>query len=288
MKIMILGADGFLGSRLCQSLRENEIIKCGRGKKNDIILDITKKNNFSDILSKIKPNVIINLIAITDVDACEKNKKEANDVNNIMVKNFVRIIKKSKLMNKVFFLHISTDQVYSGNGPHKENYTKPENIYSKSKLKGEKHIKKINGCVIRTNFIGKSLIKKKSLSDWVYQSLKNNKKINAFKNVKFSPLNIETLCAYINLIIKKKISGVYNLGSKNGFSKAEFVLKFAKKLNLNTNLIKFIDYKKKMLLAKRPLDMRMNVKRFENKFNVVIKDLNYEINLLSKEYKKIT
>jgi len=285
---MILGADGFLGSRLCQSLRENEIIKCGRGKKNDIILDITKKNNFSDILSKIKPNVIINLIAITDVDACEKNKKEANDVNNIMVKNFVRIIKKSKLMNKVFFLHISTDQVYSGNGPHKENYTKPENIYSKSKLKGEKHIKKINGCVIRTNFIGKSLIKKKSLSDWVYQSLKNNKKINAFKNVKFSPLNIETLCAYINLIIKKKISGVYNLGSKNGFSKAEFVLKFAKKLNLNTNLIKFIDYKKKMLLAKRPLDMRMNVKRFENKFNVVIKDLNYEINLLSKEYKKIT
>ena len=285
---MILGADGFLGSRLCQSLRENEIIKCGRGKKNDIILDITKKNNFSDILSKIKPNVIINLIAITDVDACEKNKKEANDVNNIMVKNFVRIIKKSKLMNKVFFLHISTDQVYSGNGPHKENYTKPENIYSKSKLKGEKNIKKINGCVIRTNFIGKSLIKKKSLSDWVYQSLKNNKKINAFKNVKFSPLNIETLCAYINLIIKKKISGVYNLGSKNGFSKAEFVLKFAKKLNLNTNLIKFIDYKKKMLLAKRPLDMRMNVKRFENKFNVVIKDLNYEINLLSKEYKKIT
>ena len=285
---MILGADGFLGSRLCQSLRENEIIKCGRGKKNDIILDITKKNNFSDILSKIKPNVIINLIAITDVDACEKNKKEANDVNNIMVKNFVRIIKKSKLMNKVFFLHISTDQVYSGNGPHKENYTKPENIYSKSKLKGEKHIKKINGCVIRTNFIGKSLIKKKSLSDWVYQSLKNNKKINAFKNVKFSPLNIETLCAYINLIIKKKISGVYNLGSKNGFSKAEFVLKFAKKLNLNTNLIKFIDYKKKMLLAKRPLDMRMNVKRFDNKFNVVIKDLNYEINLLSKEYKKIT
>ena len=285
---MILGADGFLGYRLCQSLRKNEIVKCGRGKRNDIILDQTKKNNFSDILSKIKPDVIINLIAITDVDLCEKNKKKANNVNNIMVKNFVRTIRESKLMNKVFFLHISTDQVYSGNGPHKENYTKTENVYSRSKLKGEKYIKKINGCVIRTNFIGKSLIKKKSLSDWVYQSLKNNKKINAFKNVKFSPLNIETLCVYINLIIKKKISGVYNLGSKNGFSKAEFVLKFAKKLNLNTNLIKFIDYKKKMLLAKRPLDMRMNVKRFENKFNVVIKDLNYEIDLLSKEYKKIT
>jgi len=287
MKVMMLGAGGFLGSRLCQSLRNNEVIKCGRDKKNDIILNKNKKNNFSDILLKVKPDVIINLIAITDVDSCERKKEEADNVNNIMVKKFVQAIKESKLTNKIFFLHISTDHVYSGNGPHKENCTKPENIYAKTKLKGEKYIKRINGCVIRTNFIGKSLTKKKSLSDWIYQSLKKNKKINVFKNVKFSPLNIKTLCFYINLIIKNKISGIYNLGSKNGFSKAEFALKFAKKLNLNTNLIKFIDYKKNVLLAKRPLDMRMNVKRFENKFTVVLKDLNYEINLLSKEYKKI-
>jgi len=31
----------------------------------------------------------------------------------------------------------------------------------------------------------------------------------------------------------------------------------------------------------------MSVKKFENSFNVVLKDFNYEINLLSKEYKKI-
>ena len=42
---MMLGAGGFLGSRLCQSLRNNEVIKCGRDKKNDIILNKNKKNN---------------------------------------------------------------------------------------------------------------------------------------------------------------------------------------------------------------------------------------------------
>ena len=100
---MILGAGGFLGSRLCKSLRNNEIIKCGRDKKNDIILDKTKKNNFTDILLKVKPDVIINLIAIADVDSCERKKEEANKVNNIMVKKFVRTIKESKLTNKIFF-----------------------------------------------------------------------------------------------------------------------------------------------------------------------------------------
>ena len=74
----MLGAGGFLGSRLSQSLRNNEIIKCGRDKKNDIILDKTKKNNFSDILLKVKPDVIINLIAIADVDSCERKKEEAS------------------------------------------------------------------------------------------------------------------------------------------------------------------------------------------------------------------
>ena len=287
MNVMMLGASGFLGSRLYQSLKKKKkITTCGRSKKNDIILKKINKNNFSKILLKNKPDVIINLIATTDVDICERKKNEANEVNNIMVKNLIEGIKKAALINKIFFLHISTDQVYSGNGPHKENKINPKNVYAKTKLKGEKYIKKINGCVIRTNFIGKSLTKKKSLSDWIFLSLKKNKKINVFKNVKFSPLNIKTLCGYINLIINKKITGVYNLGSKNGFSKAQFAFKFAKKLNLNTKLLKFVDYKKKTLLAKRSLDMRMNVKSFENKINVVLKDLNYEINLLSKEYKK--
>ena len=63
-------------------------------------------------------------------------------------------------------------------------------------------------------------------------------------------------------------------------------------VDINTLIEKFpnffaIDYKKKCYQQKDPLDMRMSVKKFENSFNVVLKDFNYEINLLSKEYKKI-
>ena len=286
MNVMMFGASGFLGSRLYRSLKKDKkIITCGRSKKNDIILKKINKDNFSKILLKNKPDIIINLIAITDVDFCEKKEIEANKINNLVVKELIQGVEKAGLVDNIFFLHISTDQVYSGKGPHKESKTNPKNIYAKTKLEGEKYVKRINGCVIRTNFLGKSLTKSKSLSDWIYLSLKKNKKINVFKNVKFSPLNIETLCKYIDLIIKRKITGIYNLGSKNGFSKAKFALKFARKLKLNSKLLKFVDYKKKMLLAKRPLDMRMNVKSFENKFNVVLKSFDYEINLITKEYK---
>ena len=67
----------------------------------------------------------------------------------------------TNLSDKIFLLHLSTDQVYSGKGPHRENFTYPINNYGKTKLKGERFVKKINGCILRTNFVGKSLNYKK-------------------------------------------------------------------------------------------------------------------------------
>ena len=103
-----------------------------------------------------------------------------------IVKNIVFAIKKIRSSNKIFFIHLSTDQVYSGKGPHNENMTNPINIYGKTKLEGEKVIDIANSCIIRTNFIGKSLTKdKKSLTDWIHSSLINKQKIDK-KNVPLS------------------------------------------------------------------------------------------------------
>ena len=288
MNVMILGASGFLGSHLCNFLKiKNTILRCGRSKNSNIVLKKIEQKKFSKILKKYTPDVIINLIALTNVDLCEKKKKKAEKINSGVVKIISQSVKKTKLTKKIFLLHISTDQVYSGEGLHKENSVKPLNTYAKTKLSGEKYIKKVNGCVIRTNFFGKPLNKKKQgISDWVFRSLKKRKKIPVFKNIKFSPLSISSLCKYIEIIINKKIPGIYNLGSKNGLSKAEFAIKFAKKLELNTKLLKIIDYKKEQLIAKRPLDMRMNINLFEKKFKIKLKSLNSEINLISKQYKE--
>jgi len=289
MNVMILGASGFLGSHLCNFLKiKNTILRCGRNKNNDIVLKKIDQKKFSKILKKYTPDVIINLIALTNVDLCEKKRKKAEKINSGIVKTISQSVNQSKLTKKIFLLQISTDQVYSGEGPHKENSVKPINAYAATKLSGEKYIKKIKGCVIRTNFFGKPLNNgKQGISDWIFHSLKKGKNISVFKNVKFSPLSIISLCKYIEIIINKKIPGIYNLGSKNGLSKAKFAINFAKKLKLNTKLLKIVDYKKEQLIAKRPLDMRMNINLFEKRFKIKLKSLNSEINLISKQYKAI-
>ncbi len=281
-----MGANSFLGVHLSNHLnKKNMVLKCGRTINQDIVLKKFDKEKLSKIFQKYLPDVIINLIALTEVDLCEKKYSEAEKVNSGIIENIVNSLIETNLSDKIFLLHLSTDQVYSSKGPHKENFTNPINNYAKTKLKGERFVKKINGCILRTNFVGKSLnYKKKSFTDWIFDSLNKKKKIQVFNNVMFSTLDVKSLCKYISLVIRKKNTGIYNLGSRGGLSKAQFALDFAKKLKLNTKLIKIVKYKRKFLTAKRPLDMRMNIDLFEKKFNTSLKNTNHELNLVIKQY----
>ena len=114
---------------------KNTILRCGRSKNSNIVLKKNEQKKFSKILKKYTPDVIINLIALTNVDLCEKKKKKAEKINSGVVKIISQSVKKTKLTKKIFLLHISTDQVYSGEGLHKENSVKPLNTYAKNKTK---------------------------------------------------------------------------------------------------------------------------------------------------------
>ena len=79
-----------------------------------VILKIAclSKNN-----QKFRASVFINMAAITDVDFCEDNKELAYKVNTEFPLLVSKILKSTK--NKYYIIQISTDQVYSGIGPHK-------------------------------------------------------------------------------------------------------------------------------------------------------------------------
>ena len=275
-KILIFGAYGFLGSYLCDFLKDTyKIYKVGRNPHSQIQLKRFNQRDIQKIIKLIKPNIIVNLIAETDVDLCEKKKKHCLKVNFEIVKNIVNSV--INLKYNIFFLQISTDQVYSGQGPHTEKKIKPLNYYSISKKYSEKWCSKIDSCILRTNFFGFSKDKKKvTFTDWIYKSLKKKKKINAYKNIFFSPLYVKTLCKYLNIIIRRKITGVYTLGSKDYVSKADYIYFIARKCKFDIKLINTINYKQKSL-TKRPFDMRMNSIKISKKLKLELPKVKSEM-----------
>ena len=96
---------------------------------------------------------------------------------------------------------------------------------------------------------------------------------------------MSTLTEMIALVISKELIGTYNLGSKQGLSKANFAFEFAEALGLDTAYmtrakIADIDFVK----TYRPKDMRLDVSKFEQTLEVVLPTLQQEIIKVSKEY----
>ena len=276
MAILILGSEGILGSYLTKYLKNNnfEVISINRLNYSAIIEDL--KKNYSENIK-----TIINCVALTDVDECEKNVKRAFQSNAFFIKRFFEEIdiKSSHLIN------LSSDQVYSGDGPHKEANPLPINVYGITKILGEEYAKNFPSTILRINYIAKSpKIEKKSFTDWLYYSLKGHKKIILFDDILFNPLYIDDLCILIKEIILKPVYGTYNLGSKDYLSKAEFGIKFAEELDLPTKFVQIGKSLDVMLHAQRPLDMRMDVELFENTFGIKLPYIIDAIKKLSKDY----
>jgi dTDP-4-dehydrorhamnose reductase len=237
------------------------------------------------MLEQTKPEVIINLVGLTDVDRCEQYPDEAKRLNVKTVENLVNAIKKCS--SSPFLIHVSTDQVYDGEGILSEKNVNLSNIYSSTKFDGELIAQEVNSTVLRTNFFGKSKTKnRKSLTDWLFCKLKLQEKIEVFEDVWFSPLSMNCLCRMIEIIIEKKIKGLFNLGSHKGMNKAEFAFHFAKFLNIPTHNMKLSKISNvKFLHAYRPKNMMMDLTKFEQTFNVKLPSLREEIEFVAKEFK---
>ena len=198
--------------------------------------------------------------------------------------NICKVIKENNL--NTHLIQISTDQFYDNFKTNNENNNNFKNFYTKTKLLAENECKKINSTILRTNFSGKSLNKKRnSFSDWIFKSLQNKKIINLANDIQFSPLSIKSLCDVLNIVLIKRVNGKYNIGSKKGFSKYKFAIKFAKILKLDQKLIKKVTYNDIKFFAKRNKDMRMKVNKFEKKFDHLLPNLNDEVKKIAYEYK---
>ena len=164
-KILILGSKGNLASKIINFYKNNKHINDSYNIIK-IFKKIKNKNNLKKIIDIKNLNFIINCIGYTDVEKSEKNIKKAYFANSIIPKWLSELLKKN---TKIFVIHFSTDHIYSPkrNIKNQENYFKPINIYSKSKLKGENYLKKINSIFLKINFIGKFKKKRKSLCYWM-------------------------------------------------------------------------------------------------------------------------
>lgn len=149
-KVVIFGAKGMLGSDLRKVF--NDLSPYIIDKEE---LDITNQEVVHYFINKLKPALVINAAAYTDVDGCEANRELAMKVNGEAPRYLAEASKKVEAV----FVHYSTDYVFDGardTGYSEEDRpSNPVNFYGESKLVGENAIKNAGGnyYIVRTSWL---------------------------------------------------------------------------------------------------------------------------------------
>jgi dTDP-4-dehydrorhamnose reductase len=287
--ILITGATGLLGATLVPYLEKygHSIATHARTGKADFLVDLADRDKSFEMLTRIQPGMIINLASLTSVELCQDEPNMAYLANTRAVENISHWIQNTA--PNCHLIQISTDHIYDGAILHTEDEITLTNIYAFSKYAGELAAARVPSSILRTNFIGRSNVShRESLSDWVYTSLTNGKHVQVLDDVFFSPLSMNTLVEMIQLVIEKRPVGIFNLGSHNGMSKADFDFAFAERLGLPTETMSRIKTQHATFLkAYRPKDMRMDCSKFENALGVKLPQLSDEIVRVAKEYDEV-
>jgi len=287
-KILVTGATGLLGSTLLTVLKKaGYIVKTHALTSHaDYQVDLTDVEATFKLMDEINPAIIINLTGQISVELCQDKPNTAYQANTKTVESLANWIESSA--GGCHLVQISTDHLYDGTGPHTEDQVNLTNTYAFSKYAGELAAVRVPSTILRTNFVGRSKVShRESLTDWVHTSLSNKAYVQVLNDVFFSPLSMMTLAKMICLVVEEKPIGIFNLGSHNGMSKADFDFHFAHCLNLQTDTMTRIDYKYATFLkAYRPKDMRLNCKKFEERFKIKLPDLLDEIKLAAEDYRE--
>lgn len=270
MKILLLGSTGVLGAVLCENLKlkNYDVYACGLKQKTKYNFNILQNNKLKKIIHKIQPKIIINCIVNRNIDNCNKNFFYGYDLNV----RACEIITKAIFQKNIHLIHLSTDQVYSNKIKKNkiENFEQPVNFYGLTKLIGEKIISSHRyHTILRTNFFNLNLRKEIGQAEWIYNKLNSDQKIFVPYNVIFNPIPTEELSKIIIDIIKKKIYGLYDIGSKKNISKFEFANYIVQKYKLKKNLVK--KYKNLQEFTNRPNNTCLNNRKIENKLKYKIK-----------------
>lgn len=135
-KIMVTGADGFLGSRLADDLHKLcTVYRIGHSR-----LDITNRQEVADVVKELRPDFVLHCAALSDVGFCEEHPSLCEQVN-VMGPLYLAEACKANAARLIF---MSSDQIYHNSGEtapnREEDAAAPTNVYGISKLRAEQEL----------------------------------------------------------------------------------------------------------------------------------------------------
>lgn len=150
IRVLVTGTSGQLGRDVVEAMRS----RCSTVGLTHRDLDITRRDQVREVFARVRPDVVVNCAAYTQVDRAEAERAQAFEVNALGVQQLALACQE----HGAVLVQISTDYVFDGykNAPYRVlDRPNPINVYGESKLLGELYTQWLLGryFIVRTSWL---------------------------------------------------------------------------------------------------------------------------------------
>ena len=225
-RILVLGAGGMLGHKLCRHLPGHEVFGTVRGPVEDYAplgevfkdvallggVDALEEGLLARTIDRVNPDVVINCIGIV-----KQLKEAANTFLSVAVNAYLPH-RLALLCARVGsrLIHISTDCVFDGatGGYRESDISNARDLYGKSKFLGETDATETAAITLRTSIIGRELKRPTNgLIDWFLAQ--GGKTVRGFDRAIYSGFSTTEMARIMAIVIERHsgLSGLYHVAS---------------------------------------------------------------------------
>ena len=273
MRVLITGASGLLGLNLAiEAARQHTVF--GQVNSNPlqthgeqtgdfktVQADLLAPDAVQRLLDQTQPDWVIHCAALANLEACEENPQQAQQLNTEIPKILAEYVARGGAR----LLHVSTDAVFDGRKATGASYGEqdlpnPTSIYARTKLEAEQAVAFANpqAIVARVNLFGWSLKGKRSLAEFFFNNLSAGKPVMGFTDVYFCPLLANHLAGLFLQMLEGGLHGLYHTVSSECWSKYEFGVQIARRFDLDAGLITPASWQAAGLKAARSPNLRLS------------------------------
>jgi dTDP-4-dehydrorhamnose reductase len=231
---VVTGAGGTVGQAVLPALAGAGLGGVGLARDE---LDVTDRAAVQRALHRVRPAAVVHLAALTDLDACERDRQAAFDANVAGTEHVARACREAGAR----LIYVSTGGVFGGRGTdgpfHELDLPEPANWYATTKLAGERAAAATPGALtVRAGWVVGSGREDPKFVGKMLRAMERSREVRAVTDRVGTLTFASDLAAFLVAALREEIEGLWHYASPGVVSRYDIALELAAALGLDVRV----------------------------------------------------
>ncbi len=242
-RLFIIGAHGFVGGRLAVQASARWNVSGGdlfASSDSEIAMDVANPASVASAFDRVRPQVVVLLAAMADIDRCEREPQLAESINA----DGAEFVARGCARCGARLIYSSSAAVFDGtrHGYRESDAPTPVSVYGRTKAEAEQRVTKLvpGAAIVRPALVvGRGLRPgTNALLDKLETNFSAGRTVVAPTYELRNPIDVYTLCEFIlNLAARPDLQGIFHIGATESISRFGLVQLYAWRLGYSRELV---------------------------------------------------